>query len=127
MNITHTMPLIIDTLQFSKRMQKAGLQQKVADEFAEIFREAQTQSLENLATKQDLKNLETINKQDLNNLEQRLDVRIDKLESKFDSLESKFGSLESKFDSLEYKLTLKLFLMLTAAVGAITWLDKVVN
>lgn len=116
MNITHTMPLIIDTLQFSKRMQKAGLQQKVADEFAEIFRETQTHSLENLATKQDL-----------NNLEQRLDVRIDKLESKFGSLESKFESLESKFDSLEYKLTLKLFLMLTAAVGAITWLDKVVN
>ncbi len=98
-----TMPFyIIDTLQFSKRLQKAGLQQEVSDELAEAIKESQTQSLDGLATKQDL-----------HNLEQNLDVRINKL--------------EAKVDSLEHKLTLKLFFMLSAAVAAITWLDKVVN
>lgn len=90
-------------------MQKAGLQKEVAEELAEAIKESQTQSLDDLATKQDLKNLEI-----------RLDGRIDKLEAKIDGL-------ESKIDSIEHKLTLKLFLMLTATVAVITWLDKIVN
>jgi hypothetical protein len=102
MNTTFTMPLFIDTLQFSKRMQKAGMQQKVAEEFAEILRESQVRSLEDVASKQDLKNLE-----------QKLEIKIDKI--------------ESKIDNLEHKLTLRLFLMLSAAVGAITFLDKVIS
>lgn len=44
----------IDTLQFSKRLQKAGLQEQVADELAEVLKETHAQSLEGLATKQDL-------------------------------------------------------------------------
>ena len=53
---TATMRLFtIDTLQFSNRMQKAGLQKETVDELAEAIRETQSQSLENVATKQDLK------------------------------------------------------------------------
>ncbi len=48
----------IDTLQFSKRLQKAGLQEAVANELAETLKDAQSQSLEGLATKQDLAILE---------------------------------------------------------------------
>jgi hypothetical protein len=56
---TATMNLFaIDTLQFSNRMQKAGLEKKVADELAEAIKETQSQSLENVTTKQDLKILE---------------------------------------------------------------------
>ena len=44
----------IDTLQFAKRMQKAGLDQKVSEELAEAIKETQNQSIEGLATKQDL-------------------------------------------------------------------------
>jgi DNA polymerase/3'-5' exonuclease PolX len=53
-----TVPMInfynIDTLQFSKRMQKAGLKTEVADELAEALREAQSQSTEGFATKADI-------------------------------------------------------------------------
>ncbi len=90
--------LIIDTLQFSKRMQKAGLTQAVADELAEAIKETQTQSLDGLATKQDLK-----------------------------VLEQKFDGLEIKIENLENKIIIKMFLMMTVAVGLITWLDKVIN
>lgn len=51
-------PFTIDTLQFSKRMQKAGLQKEVADELAEAIKEVQSESINDLATKQDLKSLE---------------------------------------------------------------------
>jgi hypothetical protein len=44
----------IDTLQFSKRMQKAGLQPQIADELAEALKENQTQSSEGLATKSNI-------------------------------------------------------------------------
>ncbi len=48
----------IDTLQFSKRMQKAGLQPQIADELTEALKETLTQSSEGLATKEDLTSLE---------------------------------------------------------------------
>ncbi len=66
---TATMNLFtIDTLQFSNRMQKAGLQKETADELAEAIKETQSQSLENVATKQDIQLL----KQDLLGLENSL-------------------------------------------------------
>lgn len=58
----------IDTLQFSKRMQKAGLQPQIADELAEALKENQTQSVEGLATKVDIALL----KQDINSLRQEM-------------------------------------------------------
>ena len=87
-----TMPFIaIDTLQFSKRMQKAGLQKEVAEELAEAMKDAYLQSVEGIATKQDIK------------------------------------ILEQKIDSLEHKITIRLFVMLTVAVGVIAWLDKIIS
>ena len=60
------MSTTIDTLQFSKRMQKAGLQKEVAEELAEAIKETQSQSIEGLATKHDLidirKDLELLKK-----------------------------------------------------------------
>lgn len=44
----------VDTLQFSKRMQKAGFEQKAADELAEAIKEIQTTSSNEVATKHDL-------------------------------------------------------------------------
>lgn len=46
----------LDTLAFSKRMQKAGLTQRTADELADALKETQSQSIENFATKTDLEN-----------------------------------------------------------------------
>jgi hypothetical protein len=81
----------IDTLQFSKRLQKAGLEQRIADEFAEAIKDTQNQTIQGLATKEDVK------------------------------------IVEQKIESLEHKLTVKMFLMITAAVAIIAWLDKVIN
>lgn len=105
-----TMPFIsIDTLQFSKRMQKAGLQREVAEELSEAIKDACPHSVEGIATKQDIKILEQNTKQDLKILEQKM------------------ISLDQKIDSLEYKITIKLFVMLSIAVALIAWLDKMIN
>ena len=67
---TANMPFVttIDTLQFSKRMQKAGLGKEVSDELAEALKEASSQSMEVIATKQDIELL----RKDMQNLEQRI-------------------------------------------------------
>ena len=52
--MTTTMFFTIDTLQFSKRLQKVGLSEEIADEFAEAIKDTQNQSIEGLATKNDI-------------------------------------------------------------------------
>ncbi len=99
----------VDTLQFSKRLQKAGLEKKISEELAEAIKDTQTQSIEGLATKHDVALL----KKDIQALDQKFG--------------SRFELIDQKFESLENRLTIKIFFMLTAAVGIITWLDKVVK
>ncbi len=73
---TATMNLTtIDTLAFSKRMQRAGLEQKISDELAEALKDSHSQSIENFATKDDLEIK-------INQSESKLERRIDQLELK---------------------------------------------
>jgi hypothetical protein len=69
----------IDTLQFSKRMQKAGLKKETADELAEAIKETQSQSFENVATKQDLLGLENSLKKDMQILEHNILLKVGKI------------------------------------------------
>jgi hypothetical protein len=67
MNTTNAMisTYNIDTLQFSKRMQKVGMKPEMAEELAEALRETHTNYLENLATKSELKNEIELAKKDI--------------------------------------------------------------
>jgi hypothetical protein len=88
----------IDTLQFSKRFQKAGLEQRIAEELAEAIKDTQNQAIEGLATKNDI-------------LLVRKDLEV----------------VEQKIEASKHEILTKMFLMLTAAVGVIAWLDRVIN
>ncbi len=88
----------IDTLQFSKRLQKAGLEQRIAEELAEAIKDTQNQAIEGLATKNDI-------------LLVRKDLEV----------------VEQKIEASKHEILTKMFLMLTAAVGVIAWLDRVIN
>jgi DNA polymerase/3'-5' exonuclease PolX len=92
----------IDTLQFSKRLQKAGLNQKIAEELSEAIKETQNQSIEGLATKHDIALL----KKDIQALEQ---------------------NLNQKIESVKNDILIKMFFMISAAIAIITWLNKVIN
>jgi hypothetical protein len=58
----------IDTLTFSKDLEKAGMQRKVAEVLAEKIKESQIESSTELATKSDI----LVVKQDLKNAAQEL-------------------------------------------------------
>ncbi len=132
---TATMPFFtIDTLQFSKRMQKVGLQKEVAEELAEAIKDSQAQSAEGFATKDYVQNK-------LNESESRLERKIDLVHNEvkiirkdvemvrkdFDMVRKDFDIVRKDVETLENKLTVKIFLMLTLAVGVITWLGRVVG
>ena len=55
----------IDTLQITKRLQGKGAKPELAEEFAEIMKEREQQSIENLATKDDLNKAIDSSKKDL--------------------------------------------------------------
>lgn len=96
---TTTMPLFsLDTLQFSKRLQNAGLKQEIAEELAEAIKDVQTQSNEGLSTKGDILLL-------------KKDIEV----------------VRHEIESLKHELVLKMFFMIVAAVAIITWLDKVIK
>ena len=48
---------IIDTLEITKRLQNKGAKPELAEEFAEILKDTHSESIKNLATKQDLKDI----------------------------------------------------------------------
>lgn len=58
----------IDTLKFSERMQKAGMQKESANELAEFFKETHEQNLDLIATKKDLQDLRLETKKDIQDL-----------------------------------------------------------
>ncbi len=69
----------IDTLHFSKRMQKAGMQQDIAEELAEAIRESQFKSAETFATKDDMRLLRNDLKNDIDILEKDIDAKLETL------------------------------------------------
>lgn len=58
---------ITDTLKFSRDLEKAGMQKKVADTLAEQFKEAQITASQELVTKSDLKSEITLLRQEIKN------------------------------------------------------------
>jgi len=70
------MDATFDTLKVYERLKAADLPEKAAKEIAEVFKDTID---EKLATKRDLKELETALKQNLKELELKLTVRMGKL------------------------------------------------
>jgi hypothetical protein len=91
----------IDTFQFIKKLQKAGLDQKIAEVLVEEINHSAQEFNSNNATKNDIKLLQ----KDIKNLDQKF---------------------EQKLINLEQRLTIKLGLMMTAAIAIIAWLDKII-
>jgi hypothetical protein len=123
--------MVIDTLQFSKRMQNAGLNQKIAEELAEAIKDSTSISTENIATKQDLqsvqKDVEIVNK-DIKTVEANLKKEIKAVEvnlrKEINTVEER---LNSKIEAVSDKLVIKIGAMITIAVAVIAWLNTVIH
>jgi hypothetical protein len=96
------MAMALDTLAYARRLREAGFSEQQAEGQAEALAAAMT---ETLATKQDLRELEA-----------RVDSRFDKIDARFEALEKYFDSrldaqdkhLDTRIDELEKRFSLRL-------------------
>ena len=93
---------MLDTLKYAKRLQQAG--------FTDLQAEAQAQALweaieSTVATKQDLRELETRINGRFNELEARLDGRFKDVEGRFKDVEGRFKDVEGRFKDVEGRFT----------------------
>ena len=65
-----------DTLKFVKRLTTTGMAEEQAEALSEAFIDTQEASIENLATKSDLKELELTTKADIKELELRINAQL---------------------------------------------------
>jgi DNA anti-recombination protein RmuC len=98
----------IDTLEFAKELEAAGLDRKQAEAHAAALRKAIEKEI---ASKQDVEGA-------ANRVEQKLGARIHELEARFDKL---IHELEVRFDKRIHDLEVK-FEQLQARVQVLTWM-----
>ena len=119
--------MAIDILQFSKRMQNAGLSQKIAEELAEAIKDSTSISTENIATKQDLlaaqKDIEVINK-DIKAVEVNLRKEINVTET---NLRQEINIVRQEIKMSEQRMIIKIGAMITMSVAVIAWLNSVIH
>ena len=112
------MAIALDTLAYARRLREAGLTAEQAEGQAEALAGAMTDTL---ATKQDLKDLEV-----------RIDARFTQINTRVDELEKRieirFSEQAARFAGgmadLDRRLTLRVGGMLVASVGAVSALVK---
>ena len=103
----------IDTLQYSEEFQQAKFTKTQSKILALKIKESQETSLENIATKDDIRVLRSeikYNSSEIDSLKsevKRLDNKIDnleeKMEARFDAVDARFEVIDHKFDSIDYK------------------------
>jgi hypothetical protein len=115
-----TMAIALDTLAYAKRLREAGFTEQQAEGQAQALAAAMTDSL---ATKQDLHELEA-----------RVDARFDSVEARvnarFDAVDGKFAAIDARFDArladLERRMTMRLGGMMVAGIGVVSVLVKLI-
>ena len=142
-----TAALAFDTLQYSKRLQQAGVAAPMADAQAEALAQVLSTGMGGLATRADLEqvslatradlervslatrtDLERVSlaaRTDLERVEAGLKGDIQALEKRLISTESQLRSeFRSELRLLEQRMTIKLGSMLVVAVGVMAVIDK---
>ena len=95
-----------DTLAYARRLREGGFSEEQAETQAAALAVAMTESL---ATKQDLKELES-----------RLETRFAHIDTRFSQIDVRFSQVEARFSELSDKLTMRMLL----AVGTVSALSK---
>jgi predicted secreted Zn-dependent protease len=128
--------LALDTLEYARRLREAGFSEQQAEGQARALAAAMTDSL---ATKQNLWELETrvdarfaqvdarfaqIDAR-FDALEKHFDLRLDELEKRFElRLGSHGAHLDARLVDLERRVTLRLGALMVASVGALSAIVK---
>ncbi len=112
------MAMALDTLAYAKRLREAGFTEQQAEGQAQALAAAMTDSL---ATKQDLRELEA-----------RVDARFAQVDARFEHVEKhldlRLAELSARFDAsladLERRMTLRLGGIMVAGIGLLSAIVK---
>jgi hypothetical protein len=115
------MALALDTLAYARRLREAGFTEQQAEGQAEALAAAMTDTL---ATKQDLQELEVrvdarfaATRHDLRELEARLEVRFTGLDSRFAGVDARLDSMGRHFDTRLIEMEKRLDYRLEASIA----------
>jgi hypothetical protein len=122
------MSSIYDSRAFVKRLTEAGMPEQQADTLAS---ENLLLIAEHLATKEDLRALETGLQNSITQLRTEMNAQFELIEIKFESIDAKFQSIDTKFfamdakmGALESRIVAKLGILMGAMVATIAALIK---
>ena len=98
---------MIDTIQFSKKLRKAGIQQEAAEVIAEEIKHCQDEVVQGFTRKDDIAHLEQKVDVRISSFENGIDLRFTNHEQKMDSsfrnheqkMDIKFANFEQRMDS----------------------------
>lgn len=139
---------MFDTLAYSKKLQAAGVPSQVAEvqafTLSEIIEDRlpTKDDVKELATKSELKEeIQTV-REEIHNLESRIDKRFNELESRIDKrfnefegrvekrfteLELRITKLEHRVDKLSYQLTVRLGTLMAAGIILLESMHKFIG
>lgn len=121
MQAAHPMGIIINALEYAKRLREAGVDQVAAEAQASALADALNQAAEHrLATKEDV----TLVKDDIHLLSSDLKATEQRLDHKIDQVESR---LELKVEKLETRLTTRMFMLSASTVTILSALMTVLH
>ena len=107
-----------NTLVYARRLREAGFSETMAEAQAEALAEAMT---ETLATKQDLSELEAR----IDTRFHKVDARLEKIDSRLEDLETRMNlSMAKQIAELRSQLTLQMMVHTLATIGAVSALVK---
>lgn len=127
--------MTVDTLEIVRKLEAAGTPRGQAEALAAVFRDSETTSLANLATKTDLAAVKTELVAEIASVRTDLKAEIaavrsdmalaeHRVEARFVQIDGRFAQLDGKFVQLEQRMTIKLGGMMVVAVGAVAALVR---
>ena len=118
------MAVMFDTLKAATRLrQEADFDEKQATALVAMFADG---IVDNLATREDLKNTEHVLRADLEKTEQGLRADLEKTEQGLRAdLDRNIGSLRNEMHKLEHRMTLRLGTVIAAGVAIVVAFEKI--
>ena len=114
--------LTFDTLKFVKTLESAGVPPAQAEALSAAVQG--TYEVAELATKSDLREYESAMRVDLQRLEERIDNKLEKLET---GLLHEISDVRREIKEMELRLTIKLGTIVVLALGAFTAISKFIH
>ena len=124
---------MFNTLAFSKKMQKVGMTEEVAEELASTLFNIHLNQFENLLTKNEFCKFENVIKNEIDGVKKEIDgvkKEIDGVKKEIDGVKNEMENFVTKKEfyaetkNLSLNITIKMGIIMTAGIGVLSLLIK---